>query len=267
MLSLAALALGACLGAGSPAPPRIAIVIDDLGNRPAADSAALALPGALTYAILPFSPGAHTLARQARALDRDILLHLPMEADGHNHLLGPGALRGDMPRGEFTAAVQRALVAVPYLSGVNNHMGSLLTRDPQRMAWLMAELRAAGLPLYLDSRTTARSVAAEAARAAHLPFVARDVFLDHRQSASAIREQFNQLLAHAGRHGDAVGIAHPYPVTLAVLRERLAALSGIELVSLTDVLRLRNCRAAATTAALPPRLQGKHDGDEADRTE
>lgn len=269
MPTLAALALGACLAAGATDAPRIALVIDDLGNRPAADAAALALPGPVTYAILPFSPGARSLAEAARALDRDILLHLPMEAESHNHLLGPGALRSDMTHGEFAAAVQQALIDVPYLRGVNNHMGSVLTRDRQRMDWLMAELRAAGRLLYLDSRTTAHSVAAAAARDARLPFATRDVFLDNEAQPRAIRRQFNRLLAHAGRHGDAIGIAHPYPATLRVLRQRLAALRGIELVSLSELMRARDCRAAASGAsvAAATRPHGEHDRDDSSRAE
>ena len=173
-----------------------------------------------------------------------------MEADSHNQLLGPGALLGNMSRGEFSTAVQQALVAVPYLSGVNNHMGSLLSRDSQRMAWLMAELRAAGLPLYLDSRTTSHSVAAHAARQAHVPFIARDVFLDNQPKAAYVRIQFDRLLAHARRHGDAVGIGHPHPATLTVLRERLGALNSIRLVSLTELLRTRDCRATHRSSAI-----------------
>ena len=243
MSLLAALALGACLEA-APVTPAIALIIDDLGHRPAADSAALALPGAVTYAILPYSPGAAGLARAVRATGREVLLHLPMEAEANNHLLGPGALRADMPHREFVDTLHRALREVPYLSGVNNHMGSRLTRDRRRMDWLMAELSAVGHLVYIDSRTTAASAAADAAGAARLPYAARDVFLDNRQDQRYIDRQFDLLLARAAQRGDAIGIAHPHPATLAVLARRLRALAGLRVLGVRELIGERACRAS-----------------------
>ena len=251
MLSVAAFVLSACLALDAPTQPLVAIVIDDLGHRPQNDQATVAIPGALTYAILPFSPGAHELARQGRANGRDILLHLPMEAEAHNHLLGPGALLASMNHAEFSATVRRALREVPYLSGVNNHMGSMLTRDRERMDWLMAEIRAAGLMMFLDSRTTPHSVAMAAARNAALAYATRDVFLDHEQNAAYISQQFDHLIAHAAEHGDAIGIAHPHTVTIRTLRRRLSTLKGTRLVALTELLRERECRARQPLALTP----------------
>jgi uncharacterized protein len=245
---LATFALGACLHA-QPATPAVALIIDDLGHRPAGDRAALALPGAVTFAILPHSPAATALAVRARASGRDVLLHLPMEAEADNHLLGAGALRADMARGEFVSTLHDALASVPYLSGVNNHMGSRLTRDRERMDWLMAELRAVGSLLYVDSRTTPGSTAAAAAAAQALPYAVRDVFLDNRQDPSYIERQFERLLARAARHGDAVGIAHPHPATLAVLARRLPALAGMRLVGIRRLIAERACRRGAQVAA------------------
>ncbi len=222
--------------------PTIALIIDDLGNRHRQDHAAIALPGPLAYAILPFSPFATELAVAANSSGKEVLLHLPMEAEESNHLLGLGALDTDMPRDAFVAALHRALNAVPHLSGVNNHMGSRLTRDLERMRWLMAELRNTDNLLYIDSRTTPKSVARQAAAEAEIPFVARDIFLDNRRETSYIHAQIDALIAHARSRGDGVGIAHPYPETIAVLVERLEMLDDVRLVSLSTLLGQRECR-------------------------
>jgi uncharacterized protein len=244
MIQLPALVLAACLGANDLTTPSIALIIDDLGNRPRHDQAAIDIPGPLAYAILPFSPFAAVLAEAATSSGKEVLLHLPMEAEADNHLLGPGALDTDMPRDAFVAALQTALDSVPHVSGVSNHMGSLLTRDLERMRWLMAELRSTGNLLYVDSRTTPETVARQAALEAGIPFAARDVFLDNRREASYIHGQVDALITHARSKGDGVGIAHPYPETIAVLIERLNALDGVRLVSLSTLLVRRGCRRA-----------------------
>ena len=247
MTLLGALLLAACVTAGQ-SPPVIALIFDDMGYQPVRDRAALSLPGPVTFAILPFSPLAQELAVQARADGKGILLHLPMEARSRNHLLGPGALLRSMPRDEFSASVQRALREVPYLTGVNNHMGSALTGDLERMRWLMAELSAAGRLIYVDSRTTPDSMAGQAAAEAGVPYAARDVFLDNRREPTYIDAQFDALLAHAVTHGDAIGIAHPHAESQSVIRRRLTSLREATLVSLVELLQRRKCRGLAPPA-------------------
>ncbi|HYH44333.1 MAG TPA: divergent polysaccharide deacetylase family protein, partial [Thermoanaerobaculia bacterium] len=118
--------------AGSPAPSpapdgaRLAIVIDDLGG----DMADLAVLGRLgvpiTYAVLPFEEHTTEVVAELRRQGVEILLHLPMEAQGGNDP-GPGALLYGMPADELERRTAAALAAVPGASGVNNHMGSRLS--------------------------------------------------------------------------------------------------------------------------------------------
>lgn len=249
--AFAALAVAACVSVTPANLPAIALIIDDLGYRPGADAAALALPGAVTYSILPFSPQSRRIALTARASGKDVLLHLPMEAGSRNHLLGPGALTAAMPQAEFVQAVRRALADVPDVRGVNNHMGSVLTADLERMRWLMTTLHAAGHLLYLDSRTTPLTQAGRAAAEAGVPYLGRDVFLDNEHDATSINAQFDQLLTLAALHGTAIAIGHPHPTTIAVVRQRLAALHGFVLVPLGELLARRGCQPAAALALAP----------------
>ena len=231
------------------ATPRIAIIIDDLGHRPQNDHAAIDLPGPLAYAILPYSPFAHELAEAAQASGKEVLLHIPMEAESNNHLLGRGALDTTMPHDIFVNTLRQALTSVPYLSGVNNHMGSRLTQDLERMRWLMTELRTIGNLVYVDSRTTPMTVAQRAASEAKVPFIARDVFLDNRRDAAYIHTQIDALISHALANGEGIGIAHPHPETIAVLIKRLTTLDRVRLVSLTALLRSRDCDKSANSRA------------------
>lgn len=211
-------------------PIRIALIIDDMGYRKGAGEAALALPGKITYAFLPQTPYAWEQAIRAHELEREVILHLPMESDLGN-ALGEGALTLNMPREEFVRTLKRSLASVPYVEGVNNHMGSLLTRDPTAMRWLMSSLREEGL-YFIDSRTTEQTVAERVARAQHVASARRHVFLDYIQDERVVREQFDKLIDTARLQGFAIGIGHPYAETLAVLAQELPKLEaeGIELV-------------------------------------
>ena len=222
--------------AGAQRPARIAIIIDDLGNNLHLGRQAVALPGALTYSILPQLPYSAEIARRAHAQGKEVMLHLPMQT-GDGRAMGPGGLHLAMDRDEFAREVRADLAAVPYVSGVNNHMGSLLTAHPGAMRWLMEDLACFDRLYFVDSRTDVRTVARRYAREAGLANAQRDVFLDNLQDAASIRSQFKHLLATARRRGFAIGIGHPYPETLAVLAAQLPTLAG-EGVELVPVSRL-----------------------------
>ena len=225
------------LPAAAQTPLRIAIIIDDLGNSLRLGHQAVDLPGALTYSVLPQLPYSRAVAELAHAGGKEVMLHLPMQThDGHT--LGPGGLHAAMSRDEFARAVRSSLAAVPHATGVNNHMGSLLTRDPGAMRWLMQDLRCFHALYFVDSRTDVRTVARESAREAGLAHAQRDVFLDNQQDPDYVRRQFARLIATARREGTAIGIGHPYPATLAVLAEELPRLAdqGIQLVPVSKLV-------------------------------
>lgn len=204
-------------------PAKVVLIIDDIGNNQQLGQRALALPGDVNYAILPFSLYGRRLARQADDQNKEVLLHAPM-SNVRNRPLGRGALTEEMTQLEFNETLARQLAAVPNAKGINNHMGSLLTQMPKQMSWLMNELKEREL-YFIDSRTTANTVAETVAIAQHLPHLRRHVFLDNQRQRDAIRQQFEKLLHTAKREGIAVGIGHPYPETLAFLEQALPALA------------------------------------------
>ena len=226
----------AAAGSGG-APPAISIIIDDIGARLRADRRAISLPGPVAFAFLPHTPHGPALAELAHAQGKEVLLHMPMQAieDGP---LGPGAVTLHMDRVEFGEAVRRALAAVPHVSGVNNHMGSLLTRHPGHMTWLMQELKARGDLFFVDSRTSAQTVAERMAHEQGVPALRRHVFLDHDPSPAAVAAEFDRLITLARRQGMAVAIGHPHAATLDLLEQRLPALKtlGVELIPLREML-------------------------------
>jgi uncharacterized protein len=234
-------------------PIRIALIIDDLGNQAVSGEQALELPGAITYSFLPQTPYARRQASKAHRLHKEVMLHLPMESD-LGKALGAGALTIEMPQAKFLSTLQRDLASVPYVAGVNNHMGSLLTRDPTAMRWLMSGLREADL-FFIDSRTTDGTVAEKVARANLIPSARRNVFLDNQQDRASVKRQLAHLIETARRQGSAIGIGHPHPDTLAVLAEELPKLKaeGIELVPASE---LTNQGSELWHASSSPLLKG-----------
>jgi polysaccharide deacetylase 2 family uncharacterized protein YibQ len=220
---------------------RIALIIDDLGNQHYQDSEAITLPGPVACAFLPYGPFTRLLAEQAHAGDKEVMLHLPMQAVNEEPREA-GELTLDMTRLQFMQTLQQALDAVPYAAGVNNHRGSLLTRHPGHMAWLMQGLRRQGRLFFVDSRTTAATVARQLATEYRIPSTDRKVFLDNELTTSAIKAQFRRLLDIARREGTALGIGHPRAETLAVLRQELARLTdyNIQLIPVSRLIEIEH---------------------------
>lgn len=219
--------------------PTISILIDDIGYKFKEDTRALALPGPVAYAILPYGPHTEMMSQLAFKKGKDILLHLPMQAEemDKNEFLGPGALTLNMTREEFLKTLNIDIHAVPNLIGINNHMGSLLTQHPGHMQWLMDSIKNKG-QFYVDSLTSDNSVAARLAKENNVPYLTRDVFLDHKQGPKNVRAQFMQLIKIAKLNGSALAIGHPHASTIQVLSELLQNVEqyGVKLVSIKSLI-------------------------------
>lgn len=235
---LALLPLGAW---GLEAKPQtvISIIIDDIGYRADDGREMINLPAKLTFAVLPNAPKAKELANFAQRMGKEVMLHMPMQST-----LGEapeqGVLDVDMSEKEVVAALQKAFDRVPHAVGMNNHQGSMLTRHPGHMAWVMKEIAKHDY-FFVDSRTSSQSVAEDIAREQGVPVVRRDVFLDHQVDVVSIKAEFMRLISIAQKRGHAVGIGHPHPETLAVLREMLPTLKelNIEVVPISQQWHLK----------------------------
>ncbi len=223
--------------------PVVGLIIDDLGDRLGAGERAIALPGHVTYSILPQTTFSRHLAELAHHQGKEVMLHQPMQPQG-DHPMGPGGLSLHMTRQEFISTLRANLESVPHARGLNNHMGSLLTRHPGQMGWLMHELWQQDNLYFVDSTTTNQTVALKVALEHHLPGLRRNIFIDHARDEAAIRAQFQRFVAQAKAVGTSLAIAHPYPETLLVLEELLPTLSeqGIRLVPISELIVHRNQR-------------------------
>ena len=219
--------------------PLVAIIIDDLGHDKKIAIKFSKLNAVLTFSILPHSPFQKTIAHLSREKGFDIMLHLPMEPVEYPDVNpGPGTLLTSMTPDQLTRQLENDLDAVPFIKGVNNHMGSKMTAASSQMYQIFTILKKRGL-YFVDSRTTVETLCKPSARLFQIPFAQRDVFLDHVATVEFIRKQLNELVRIAQHNGYAVGIGHPHSLTYQVLREMLPELQKkVRLVPASEIVDL-----------------------------
>ncbi|MFH0786887.1 MAG: divergent polysaccharide deacetylase family protein [Pseudomonadota bacterium] len=217
--------------------PLVAIVIDDLGYQKQLAWNFINLDLPLTLSFLPQAPFAQEMARQALQKGKETWLHLPMEPKNYPKTdPGPGALLISMSGNEIQRILQKDLEAFPGVTGVNNHMGSRFTEDPDKMTLVLKMIKGRNL-FFLDSRTSRDSVGLSVAARLGIKAIGRDIFLDNVQEEEAIQQQLDQLIRLGQEHGLAVGCGHPYPQTLRAIKEKIPVLQDkVRLVPLSGLL-------------------------------
>jgi polysaccharide deacetylase 2 family uncharacterized protein YibQ len=218
---------------------RVAIIIDDMGMDMEVARRLASINEDLTFSILPFLAHSQGVADFLHAKGKEVLLHMPMEGTyGKNP--GQGAIYRDMDPEQALSLLKDALNGVPHAVGVNNHMGSEVTQSLEIMRSLLTFLKEENL-FFIDSVTTGKTVCGEAASELRVPFEARDVFLDNEQDYAYVAGQIESLVNVAKRHGKAIAICHPYPVTVQVLTDKVPGLKarGLSVVRVSELVKDR----------------------------
>ncbi|MEQ8604048.1 MAG: divergent polysaccharide deacetylase family protein [Marivibrio sp.] len=224
-----------------PARPILAVVIDDAGVDVVRSRRAVRLPGPLTLAFLPYGYDLRAMVQTARENGHEIMVHLPMEPTSPDADPGPEALLTGLSGEELERRIAWNFGRFDHYVGVNNHMGSKFSSDPDGMRRVLRRVAAEGL-FFLDSVTTTETQGYRLAQEMGVPFAVRDVFIDHSLQVEAIRGQLAEAVEIAKRQGYAVAIAHPHDETLAALADwlpRIEAETGVQLVPLSAVIRRR----------------------------
>jgi polysaccharide deacetylase 2 family uncharacterized protein YibQ len=201
--------------------PKVAIIIDDVGYDRQLTEKFLKLDAVLTFSVLPFSPFTKKIAHAIHARGAETMLHLPMEPKEYPRINpGPGTLLTSMSPDQLIGQLEKNLDSVPFIKGVNNHMGSKMTTVSTQLYQIFSILKKRGL-FFVDSRTTPYTLCRPSARLLQIPFAERDIFIDHIPDPDFICKQLDRLILVAYSHGEAIGIAHPHTATYEVFREVL----------------------------------------------
>ncbi len=215
----------------------VIIIIDDMGMNAEKAQAVLDLPTPLTLAYLPYAPHLKTQTQDAHKRGHELMIHTPMEAMDPDQYPGPIALMDNMTPDEVDEQLKTIFASFDGYIGINNHMGSRLTQNERIMHQVMDELKKRGL-VFIDSKTSAKSVAAKIAKQTGIYYAQRDVFLDHEPTLEFVRNALTKLEKRALKRGYAIAIGHPKDVTIQGLKEWIPTLEskGIQLAPVSAVL-------------------------------
>ena len=218
--------------------PVIAIVIDDAGLDQPRTARTVLLPGPVTISYLPYARDLQPQVNAARKAGHEVMLHMPMEPSSASVDPGPHALLAKYDRQKILNEMTWMLDQFDGYVGVNNHMGSKFTSDPERMKIVMEVMKSRGL-MFLDSRTSAKSVGFSTANEFGVPAITRDVFIDDADDDAKIADMLARIERVAAKQGYAIAIGHPRDRTLKALQNWIPSLKakGFVLVPATEVLR------------------------------
>jgi hypothetical protein len=216
--------------------PKIALIIDDVGYDVERALELINLHQPMTISIFPQLRNSRHIAEIAHQMGYEVMMHLPMEADEHLRR-NPGFIMESMSRSELFDVLDKDLESISYVSGVNNHQGSKMTKERLAMGLVMEHLAQKKL-YFIDSRTTRDSVAYIVAKEYGLKAGENDFFLDNEKDPEYIKERFLLLMEKAQEKGAAIGICHVHPVTIQTLRQMIPLMEqkGIRLVYASQVV-------------------------------
>lgn len=221
--------------------PIVVIIIDDIGMNKGPVDELLSINAPITLAVLPNLPYSEYAAREANNKGREVMLHMPMEpkeASGYTAVdAGEDALITGLPKAEIKNRVDRNLSSVPYIQGVNNHMGSKFMENEELLEIVMAGVKKKDL-FFVDSMTSGASAGSRAASKYGVPWAQRDVFLDDSSKGAAyVESQLRQLVKISQKKGYAIGIGHPYPGTMEALTEMIPQIkSEVQIATVSELL-------------------------------
>lgn len=211
--------------------PKLAIIIDDVSTASQV-RAIKSLHLNVTMSFLPPRAARPNSAKLA-SHEKFYMVHLPMEAM-HFSAEEPHTLRITDSQQKISARIKTIKKLFPKVAYINNHTGSKFTANEGAMNRLIFALNSNGIH-FIDSRTTAKTMAPKVLKNFGLKYVARDIFLDHHMDKPYILKQIKKAIAVAKAHGSAIVIGHPHKNTLQALYESKKLLKAVDLVQINKI--------------------------------
>jgi polysaccharide deacetylase 2 family uncharacterized protein YibQ len=211
--------------------PKIAIIIDDVTLQSQVNNVKT-IDYTVNMAFLPPTKTHPDSAKIAQHLPF-YLIHFPMEASSFKFEEEDTLHVGDSYE-KIEATVKRFKTLYPNATYTNNHTGSTFTSNRDSMDKLFRALKKYDFT-FLDSRTTAKSVAKEYAAKYGVPFLGRNIFLDNTIEYGPILSQLKKAIAIANKTGYAIAIGHPHDTTIKVLRESKELLKDLDVVYVKEM--------------------------------
>jgi hypothetical protein len=202
----------------------IGIIIDDFGYRnDDVSDGFLNLDVPLTYAVIPGHEYSKFFGEKAVGRGFEVIVHMPFENLANKGGEESFVLSTSMDSETIQERVQAALDQIPSAIGMNNHQGSKASADQHVMSNVARVLKKRNL-FFVDSRTTAETVAESTMEVYKVPTTRRNIFLDNEDDEGKIHAQLIKLVEKSEEWGTAVGIGHVKPKTLKILKKYIPEL-------------------------------------------
>jgi polysaccharide deacetylase 2 family uncharacterized protein YibQ len=204
------------------AKPKIALIFDDLGESLKDFEAIYSLHIPLTISILPGLEFSKNIANIGYRCGFSVLIHLPLEPkEGKKYATTKyKIISASLSKPEIDYILRTYLSYIRFAVGANNHMGSSATENINLMRQVMHALKERNL-IFVDSQTSLKSKACEAARFEGVICAKNSGFIDTVDNQIVIEKRFTKLAKKAKKKRKMIIIVHPKKNTIAALRNVL----------------------------------------------
>ena len=167
----------------------------------------LKLPFPITVAVLPQIAHSKESAAQVRASGNELILHQPMQSVNASVNPGPGAIKPDMTEDQIKSLLFQNITEIGPIAGLNNHEGSAITADAEKMATVLQFASQEGI-YFLDSRTNVETKVPYVARELGYSYYERNIFLDNEKTKENALKELKKGLDLANKNGSVIMIGH-----------------------------------------------------------
>ncbi|MGE3300221.1 MAG: divergent polysaccharide deacetylase family protein [Arcobacter sp.] len=166
--------------------PKLAIIIDDVSTS-AEKEKILNIGYPITMAFLPPTSSHKDSAKIAQNLSF-YMIHFPMQASSAFKSPEVDTLKITDSYEKIENRVKQLRAWYPNAIYTNNHTGSVFTENEEAMDKLFKALKKYNF-IFVDSRTSSKSVAKQFANKYNMPYIVRNTFIDNDRNFSAIQNQ------------------------------------------------------------------------------
>lgn len=211
--------------------PKLAIVIDDVTNRFQVKKI-LDTKLNITMSFLPPTKQHLNSAKIAQNLPF-YMIHFPMQAISFKFEEIDTLHVGDSYE-RIDKKVKQLRKLYPDATFTNNHTGSKFTANKEGMEHFIKALKKYDF-IFVDSRTTSKTVAKEITKKYNMPYLARNIFIDNKKDFNYIQNQLKKAIRLAKKNGSSMAIGHPYDITIDVIKKSKHLFKGLDLIYVKDL--------------------------------
>jgi uncharacterized protein len=205
--------------------PKLVILIDDVSTKAQKDKI-LNIGYTVNMAFLPPTKAHKDSASLAQSLPFH-MIHFPMQASSAFKGEEIDTLRVTDSYETIEKRVKQLRAWYPNAIYTNNHTGSVFTENEEAVDKLFRALKKYNF-IFVDSRTSAKSVIKKYAKKYDMPYIVRNTFIDNERDYKSIQTQLKKAIEIAKKQGYAIAIGHPHNITLQVLKESKHLLKDVE---------------------------------------